>query len=392
MSATRTLRVLHFVKTSDWALWALRQMEQLVAAGVDVHVALPAGGRLLPEYAAAGVVVHPLDLDLQSSAPWRMPRTLSRVRALVDKVKPDLIHSHFVATTVLARLALGRHHAIPRVFQVPGPLHLEHAATRAAEIATAGDADWWIGSCRQTVSRYRNAGVPADRLFLSYYGTDVDRFEGRERGAMRREMGLGPDVPLIGMLAFAYPPRRYFGQTRGPKGHEDLIDALAICLRQEPAVRCVFVGGAWRGAERYERRVRAYARRRCGDAAIFLGVRADVPDLLPSFDVLAIPSLSENVGAAVEGLLSRVPAVATNVGGLPDLVEDSVTGWLIPPRDPQRLAAALLDALRHPELAAARAERGRDKAREMFDVRRTAREVVEIYDRLHTAHCLRRPA
>lgn len=382
MSAAGNLRVLHLVKTSDWALWALCQMKELVRAGVEVHVALPAGGRLIPDYEAAGVAVHTLDLDLQSARPWRLPATLSRFRALVATVQPALIHSHFVATTLLARLALGRRHSIPRLFQVPGPLHLEHAATRGADLATAGAADWWIGSCRWTVDRYRRSGVPDERLFLSYYGVDLDRFGHGSRGRLRGELGLEPSQSLVGMLAFVYPPKRYLGQTRGPKGHEDLLDALAICLRHEPGLRCVFAGGAWHGAAAYERRIRAYASKRCGDAAIFLGVRSDVPDLLAEVDVLAVPSRSENVGAAVEGLLCGAPVVATNVGGLPDLIEDPRTGWLVPPRDPARMAAALLEAIRNPGTAAARAERGREKARQMFDARRTAHEVREIYERV----------
>jgi glycosyltransferase involved in cell wall biosynthesis len=382
MSAAGNLRVLHLVKTSDWALWALYQMQELVRAGIEVHVALPAGGRLIPQYEAAGVVVHAVDLDLQAASPWSLPATLSRFRALVETVQPQVIHSHFVATTLLARLALGRRHPIPRLFQVPGPLHLEHAATRGADLATAGAADWWIGSCRWTVDRYRRSGVPDERLFLSYYGLDVERFGHGSRGRLRGELGLAPDQTLIGMLAFVYPPKRYLAQTRGPKGHEDLLDALAICLRQEPGLRCVFAGGAWSGAAGYERRIRAYASKRCGDAAIFLGVRSDVPDLLAELDLLAVPSRSENVGAAVEGLLCGAPVVATNVGGLPDLVEDPLTGWLVPPRDPARLAAAMLEALRDPAEAAARAGRGRDRARQMFDARRTAHEVRDIYQRV----------
>jgi glycosyltransferase involved in cell wall biosynthesis len=229
--------------------------------------------------------------------------------------------------------------------------------------------------------------VNDERLFLSYYGTELARFGHGVRGRLRGELGLDPDQPLAGMLAFVYPPKRYLGQSRGPKGHEDLIDALAICLRHEPRLRCIFIGGAWRGAERYERHIRAYAAKRCGDAAIFLGVRSDVPDLLAEVDLLAIPSRSENVGAAVEGLLCGAPVVATNVGGLPDLVEDPLTGWLVPARDPARLAAAMLEAIRNPGPAAERAGRGREKARQMFDVRRTALEVCEIYQRVR-AHQL----
>ncbi|MFI5181883.1 MAG: glycosyltransferase family 4 protein [Thermoanaerobaculia bacterium] len=373
------MRVLHLVKTSTGATWAMRQMRELVSLGLDVHVALPGGGPRVAEYEKAGVVVHDCQFDFPMRQPWRFREVARQLRGLVGRLRPDVIHSHFVGTTLTMRLALGTGDSTPRVFQVPGPLHLEHAIFRRVEVATAGPMDWWIGSCRRTVEHYRQAGVLPERVFLSYYGTDIGLFDGRGKGRLRQELGLDPATPIVGMVAFIYAPKAYLGQRRGLKGHEDLIDAVAICRKAAPTLRCVFVGGAWEGAESYEKRVRDYAEARCEKAAIFLGTRSDVVDLLPDIDVLVIPSLSENVGGAVESLLAGVPTVATNVGGLPDLIEDGETGWLVPPGDPERVAGAVLDALRNPDAAKERAARGRERAARLFDCRRTAREVLDIY-------------
>ena len=371
--------MLHLLKTSTGGSWALRQMRELVKLGVDVHVALPAGGPLIPEYVASGVCVHLGQFDFPVKDPWRFPEVARRLRGLVGDTEPDLIHSHFVGTTLTMRLGLGRSHSTPRVFQVPGPLHLEHAAFRRMELATSGPADSWIGSCRWTVDRYIRSGVPSSRVFLSYYGTDVTRFDDLDRGRLRRELGLGADTPLVGMVAFMYRPKRYLGQRRGLKGHEDLIDAVALCRGRGSRLRCVFVGGAWGGAVDYENRVRAYAAARCPEGVVFLGTRDDAVDLLAGLDVIAVPSHSENVGGAVEALLARVPTVATAVGGLPDLVEDGDTGWLVPPRNPVRLAEAIMEALSNPGLARDRAARGRERASALFDCRTTAREILNIY-------------
>ncbi len=115
---------------------------------------------------------------------------------------------------------------------------------------------------------------------------------------------------------------------------------------------------------------------------LFLGPRDDVPSIYADLDLAVHPSLSENVGGAVESLLAACPTVASNVGGLPDLVQDGVTGWLVPPRRPDLLAESMLDALAHPEEARRRADRGRELARVMFDVNRTGREIAAIYGRL----------
>jgi glycosyltransferase involved in cell wall biosynthesis len=373
------LRVLHLLKTSVGATWALRQIRELQNLGVEVHVALPDGGPMVGRYAAVGATEHLLQTDFPVRAPWKFPRLSGRLTELVRSVNPDLIHSHFVGTTLSMRLGLGRGNSIPRVFQVPGPLHLEHPFFRAAEIATAGTADYWIGSCQWTCDRYLRSGVDPRRVFLSYYGLDVESFSPGVQGKLRRELGLDPNCPIVGMVAYMYGPKRYLGQRRGLKGHEDLIDACRILLRDKPDLRCVIVGGPWNNATDYEKELHGYAWQRCGDRVIFLGTRYDIPDLYVDFDVAVHPSHSENVGGAGESCLLGVPTVATNVGGFPDLVRDGETGWLVPASDPQALAGAIRHALDNREMAQARARAGQKLSRNLLDVKRTAPVVLKIY-------------
>jgi glycosyltransferase involved in cell wall biosynthesis len=305
------MRVLGLLKTSVGAPWAVRQTRDFVRLGAEVHVALPPGGPRVQQYHAAGVIVHPLQLDFPLRDPWHLPTLRRQLRRLVDQVQPDIIHSYYVGTTLTMRLALGPSCPIPRVFQVPGPLHLEHAFYRVAEIATAGPLDYWIGTCQWIADRYRRSGIAPERLLVSDYGVDIDEHTCRAQGKLRRELGLDPSTRIVGMVGLMYAPKRILGQRRGVKGHEDLIDALAICLKSEPNIAGVFIGGAWNGAAAYERRVRAYAHERCGDRAIFLGTRDDVPELLPDFDVAVQPSHSEGVAAtAVEAQLLGIPVVA----------------------------------------------------------------------------------
>jgi glycosyltransferase involved in cell wall biosynthesis len=375
------MKVLHLLKTSTGATWALRQMRELVRAGVEVHAAMP-DGELVEQYKAAGVHVHVLKLSIPLASPHHWPRVAGRMRRLVADVGPDLIHSHFVGTTLTMRLALGRSHAIPRIYQVPGPLHLEHAWTRRAELATAGPADFWVGSCRWTCDAYRANGVPEQRTFLAYYGTDIDRYVPQPPGTIRRLLPVRSDTRIIGMVAHIYAPKRWLGQRRGLKGHEDLIDAVAQLRNDGDDVLCVIVGGAWSGARAYEARVREYARDRAGSSVVFLGNRDDVPALYSDMDVAVHPSYSENVGGAVESLLLGIPTVATAVGGHPDLVRHGETGWLVPPRSPAPLVAAIRNALADPANARRLACKGQRLARSLFDVRTTSALIMDIYGRV----------
>jgi glycosyltransferase involved in cell wall biosynthesis len=380
------MKVLHLLKTSVGASWAYRQIRQLVALGMEVHVALPPGGKHVEAYQALGVQTHLLQPDILLRRPWAIPRQLARLRAIVDAVQPDLVHSHFVGTTFTMRLALRGRHALPRVFQVPGPLHLEHPVTRRAEMMLADADDYWIPNCEWSLRCYREAGFSAERLFLGHYGKEFDQFVAGAPGKLRAELGADAATRIVGMVALMYPPKRLIGQTRGIKGHEDLIDAMAICLQADPSLLLVLVGGGWGATTAYEQRVRAYGRRKCGDRVVFLGTRADVMDLYPDFTVAVHPSHSENHGGAVESLLLGIPTVTTNVGGFPDIIINGDTGLAVPPRDPRALAAAIQQMLDHPADARAMAERGRLLVSEISNIVTNSRNVYNAYQQILERH------
>lgn len=373
------MRVLHLVKSSVGAVWAWRQIRELRALGVDAQVVLPGSGPMVERYEAEGIPIHRLDLDL---ARMRAPGTfLARRRALdalLASLRPDLLHSHFVSTTLFARLALGRR-GPRRVFQVPGPLHLEHALPRKADVWSANRRDWWIATCEMTRRVYLAEGIEASRIGFSFYGTDLGLHTGGRPGRLRPELQVGPQTRLIGMVAYAYPPKAWLGYRRGIKGHEDLIDAVRLLLDAGRDVRLVFAGGAWIGGDAYLASIKRYAAERLGGNVVFLGSRSDVPDIYADLDVAVHPSHSENTGAAVESLLAGAPTIASNVGGLPDVVIDGETGWLCPPKDPPSLARVIGTVLDNPDEGRRRAAAGRAHVTRELDVRRTARQVLEFY-------------
>ena len=382
------IRVLHLVKTSTGARWALRQMQQLVKLNVETHVALPPGGPRIPEYQAAGIVVHPIQCDLPVKQPWRWPQVSARLRALVSDVQPDLIHSYFVGTTLTMRLALGKKHPLPRLFQVPGPLHLENPFFRKLDFSTAGQIDYWAGTCKWTCDCYRRSGIPPERVFLAYFGEDLERYKNAEQGTLRAEIGVDHSTKIVGMVALMYKPKLILGQTRGLKGHEDFIEAMAICLKSRPDLLGVCVGGAWGGAEGYERRLRRYGKKRCGARLVFLGTRPyeSIPTLYRDFDVAVVPSHSENLGGAFEPMLMSVPTVATKVGGLPDLVRNDETGWLVPPKCPRELAKAIRKVLDNEQEAQQVARQGQIHAYQVGNVVHNAAKVRDIYQQILSIH------
>jgi glycosyltransferase involved in cell wall biosynthesis len=377
------MRALHLIKTGIGAAWALKQIKVLVAEGVEVHIALGEQGPMSTHYHAVGATVHhiPVDIAKMVSAGLKGYRAAARqLRELVTSIEPDVIHSHFVGTTMFARLALGRGCGIPRIFQVPGPLHLENALTRFVDIRSAGPNDHFVASCKLAYEFYLRNGVPPDRVHLSYYGTDVEVFTPAARDdAIRDVIGIPKGAAVVGMVAYMYAPKRFIGQKTGIKGHEDLIEAIGLLRDSGMDVAAVFVGGAWGNAHAYEAQLRKLGKARLGAHGVFLGTRRDVQALYRSFDVVVHPSHSENLGGAGESLLLAVPTIATRVGGFPDIVHHQKTGLLVSPNSPAEIAQAIKTILNAPDNAQVMANEGRKFVYELLDVNRTAKQIAQIY-------------
>jgi glycosyltransferase involved in cell wall biosynthesis len=378
------MKILHIVKTATGATWVYHQVRVLRSLGFEIVVALPsATAGLAPKYEEAGAAVVPISLDVPTRHPWQIPAVLKSCRSLVQNVRPDIIHTHHVGTTLVVRAALGKSSPIPRIFQVPGTLHLEHPFFAHLDTSLAGTRDHWIAACRWTQRKYHQLGVSPLRVSLSYLGTDLSAFTRTRRNLLRHELGLAPDKPLVGMVCYMYAPKRFLGQTAGLKGHEDFIAAVQLARKKYSDLHAVIVGGAWAGAVAYENHLRELGRRHCNGYLTFAATRSDIPEVYPDLDLAVVPSHTENIPfAAIEALLSGVPVVTTNVGGLPDLVQDGVSGRLVPPRNPQAIAAAMLASLQNRAEARRLTIKGQEMARHLFDVERTAREVAEIYETL----------
>jgi glycosyltransferase involved in cell wall biosynthesis len=377
------MRILHVVKTSDGAPWAAWLARELVQMGVEIHVALPQlHGSKVHEWKKAQVIIHEAQLDFPIRAPWKRQDSIRAARKLVEQVQPDLIHSHFVGTTLTLRQAFGKQHEVPRIFQVPGPLHLEHWLYRNIEIGSSGSSDYWIASSRCIEDLLVGSGVDPQRVFMSYYGSPIKEHARERCGVLREKFGLTQEQLLVGNISWVYRPKRFLGQRVGLKCHEDMIDALAIVTSKRKDVFGVLVGSGFTPAdEPYAESLRQRALRVPSGRVLMPGAldHNDVRRAWPDFDCAIHVPISENTGGVTEPMFAGVPTIASRVGGLPEVVIDGLTGKTVPPRNSFELAEAILEVLgdlpKYKELAQA----GCRLTRHMYDVRRTAGEVLQIY-------------
>ena len=207
--------------------------------------------------------------------------------------------------------------------------------------------------------------------------------------AILREEGIpSPAVALIsnGVDAAAYAepaPRRAVRRVitvanlRPEKSHETLIAAAAQLAASCPDLRYQIVGD---GSRRQELEALAQARG-VGGIIEFLGHREDVPALLAAADVFVLPSRSEAFpNGAIEAMAAGLPVVACAVGGLLDLIETGRTGILVPPSDPEPLAAALRSLYEHPERAQAMGGEARREVHARYSFERMVAAFEDLYD------------
>jgi glycosyltransferase involved in cell wall biosynthesis len=264
---------------------------------------------------------------------------------------------------------------------VPGPLHLEHWYTRKLEISLAGENDFWIASSQFTSRHYEAAGVSRNRRFLSYYSAETGLFRAQPRGYLRKRFNIPSYAFVVGNINLIYPPKTYLGQKVGLKCHEDVIHAIGLVRAQRPNVWGVLIGGTFGNNHRYEATLRELAEG-TGHGKILMpgkfGPR-EVAQSWADFDCAVHVPLSENCGGVVEPLLSGVPTIASEVGGLPEVVHAGKTGELVPARRPDMLAGAILTVVDRHEVYRQLAARGRQLTSVMFDPERCGREILNIY-------------
>lgn len=375
------MKVLQVVKTNRGAAWALNQAKHLKEKGVEVITVLPNNyeGNAL-KYKEHGMEVIEGDWSLPIKKPWRFFSLSRQIRDVVKSVRPDIIHLHFVTNVLMCRLAL-RRDKTPRLFQVPGPLHLESKLTSFAERKTSTKSDYWAGACKKTCSIYTNNGVAAERVHLAYYGVpNSEKIQENSKNILHSEYSISDDAVIVAMVSYFYKPKKYLGQKRGLKGHEDFIDAMNVVMKKYPNIVPVIIGNAWDGAEKYEQQVKEYAENRLGDRVIFTGYRSDIYDIYPEINIVVHPSHSENLGGAAESLMLAVPTISSDVGGFPDIVIPGETGCLVKSKNPEDLAEKIEWAVEHLDEMKAMAKTGQQKVSQLLNLENTAKAVYDIYD------------
>lgn len=213
-------------------------------------------------------------------------------------------------------------------------------------------------------------GIPSEKIAVAHSGVDLSRFNGISGSYLKQEFGVNPSTFVVGNVA----------HLADHKGHEYLIKAIPLVLKEFPDVKFFIVGdGELRGY------LKGLASKlNLNDRLTFTGFRKDVPQFLEFFDlfVLASHSGEGTCNAVLEALAMRKPVVATASGGTPEVIEDGVNGVLVPARNPELLAAGIISIIRDRDRAKKMGENGRQTVKARFSVEKMVSETVGVYREL----------
>ena len=316
---------------------------------------------------AAGIpVIH---LDMRGKLDLRAPYRLFR---LLREQNIHILHAHLFHANLLAA-------TIGRLAQIPVIIATRHS------VEIGGEHREWINRLVRylrdavvTVSRKvyeaeaRCSGIDAGKLVMIPGGVKLSDFDEIDQALVERLQSAWKIQPKVGLIGTV-------GRFVEPKGYPHLLDAMVRIQAHLPEVKALLVGdGELRPA--MEEKVQKLG---LSDSVVFTGIRRDVPEILALLDIFVLPSLWEGLPIALlEAMAAGLPVVATAVGGTPEVVVDGVTGFLVPPRDPQALADAILRLLRDPELRQRMGEAGRARVAAHFSIEQMVHKTEALYEQL----------
>lgn len=297
---------------------------------------------------------------------------------LIRKEKPDIVHTHTAKAGTLGRLAAKLAGVSVIIHTFHGNVFEGYFNSIKSKLflnierflAFLSDQIIAISHTQKQALLKYGIGNP-DKISCIPLGLELEPFLTPEnsKGNFRRELNLETNIPLIGIVARLVPI----------KGHNYFLEAARIVSGDFPEARFILIGdGELRG--KLENLASDLG---IEEKVIFCGFRNDLVNIYADLDIVVLSSLNEGLPVSIiEALAAKKPVVATNVGGVKDLVEDNVTGILVPKQDPQKLAYGIAFLLQKPEVAKNFGENGRKKVYPALNYTKLISDIEALYESL----------
>lgn len=302
----------------------------------------------------------------------RLVKYSFKLAALLRRLKADLLHTNSLKADIIGGFA-GRFARVPVLWHVRDRIAYDYLPPKVVHV--------FRRLCRILPTYViTNSGATFQTLHLPT--------KGRERGCVVHDgIPIPPENAKVDSVDCSRTSARIgiVGRISPWKGQHIFLEAAAKVKQEFPETHFQIIGGALFGEEAYERQIHEQAQKLGFNGNLeWLGFRSDVPELIKSLDVLVHAStVGEPFGqVVVEGMVESKPVVATHGGGVPEIVEDGISGILVPMNDASAIANAILRLLRNPDEAQTLGRAARARVEEYFSIERTARDVERVYEQM----------
>ncbi len=349
----------------------LLYMDELPSRGHEPTVICPEGGPLRGELAARGIRTAGAAFPpwRKLAGIWKRFPSVWALRVLLEDLRPDLVHVNefwWIPQTL---------RAMPRALREGTPLVAHFRQDLPVEKVWQYELDRVDVVCavsRRVAATLRAGGIDEHRIRVIHSGLGSEWFRpstGRTRKAVREELGILDEGVAFVTVAHLFER----------KGYEPALRAFHAVVRASPGAHYIVVGT---GDMAHERRLRSLSGQLGVEGRVhFVGFQTDVRAYLEAADVYVQPSLMEGFGiAVVEAMACGRPVVASETGGLPDIVVDGVTGALVPPGDADRLARAMIELSADSPRRLAMGAAGQRRVAEHFSVGRMMAGLTAAYE------------
>lgn len=333
----------------------------------------PEPGLLVEKLNADKIPVQVVSLPAWRKLKSRLTRSvaLRRLIEISGAEKAQLIHCNSIWVNPYAQ-------AVGERLKIPVICHLRDIVTeRHIRKYSLEKSDLIIAISHSAGEAAEKAGIK--KLKIIYNGVDISTFS---RGINTLKTEFSTSGYIIGIVSQLSPGSYH-------KGHREFLTAAAEVIKHISDVHFLIIGcdpspESSPDHNSYISELKGIARKLgISDHIIFTGFRRDIPDVMASLDILVSASYSEGFGRTIaEAMAAGKPVVATAVGGVPEVVQDGVTGILVPPKDPHAIAKSILDMLQDDEMRLKMGIAGQKRAGELFSLKQNISQIQAIYESL----------
>lgn len=292
---------------------------------------------------------------------------------LMRKLNLDLIHTHGVRANFLGRYAT-KLTGIPNICTMHSDSRLDYGSKlkeRAVWFADNIGNSWcngFIGVSRDMSEKLAIRGIPREKIHTVYNGIDLNEVRsGANPEATKKKLGIDPKLRLIGTV----------GRLVEVKGHNDMVSALPFIMQKVPEAALLIIGDG-----RCLEPLRQQSENLKIQDRVFLPGRIKFPwNEMKACEIGCFPSINEAIGLALlEFMALEVPIVATNVGGIPEVITKPDYGVLVPPKNPRELANAIINVMTNSEVAKSLGKNGRARVEEQFTTQKMLEETQKVWE------------